>query len=67
MSKPAKSKGDKLHAAYARAVLAFNAAAAVLIVHVAAGSVPSVEELAAEEKLRAEVVAARRKIWPAPT
>jgi hypothetical protein len=66
MSKAAKPKSDRLRAAYARAVLAFNAAAAVLIVHVAADSVPTSAEIATEERLRAAVVAARRKIWPAP-
>jgi hypothetical protein len=66
MSKAAKPKIDKLRAAHALAVLKFNAAAAVLIVHVAADSVPTAKEIATEEKRRAVVVATRRKFWPAP-
>jgi hypothetical protein len=66
MKKPATPTIDKLHAAHAKAVLDFNAAAAVLILHVAAGSVPTAKEIATEEKRRAAVVAARRKIWPVP-
>jgi len=66
MRKTSKPDLDKHFATYARAVLDFNAAAAVLIVHVAAGSVPTAKEIATEEKRRAAVVAARRKIWPAP-
>lgn len=66
MSKAAKSEVDKLRAAYANAVLAFNAAAAVLILHFAADSVPTAEEIATEEESRAAVVATRRKIWGVP-
>ena len=63
MSKKATSEVDILHAAHASAVLAFNAASAVLIVRLAENSVPTAEEIATEEEARAAVVTTRRKLW----
>ena len=56
---------DDLHGVYASAVLAFNASSAALILHLAANSLPSNEQIAAEEESRAAVLAARRKLWAA--
>ena len=63
MSEAAQSEVDELHAAHASAMLAFNAASAVLILRLAANSVPTAEEIATEEEARAAVVATRRKLW----
>ena len=56
---------DDLHGGYASAVLAFNAASAALILHLAANSLPTDGEIAAEEESRDAVLAARRKLWAA--
>lgn len=58
------SENEDLRAEYAAAVLAFNAASAVLIVHFAADTVPTAEDMAAEEESRAAVVAVRQLLWP---
>ena len=48
---------------YQVAVLAFNAATATLIHHLAASTLPSDQEISVEEDARATVVAARRRVW----
>jgi hypothetical protein len=63
--KTAKTEVDDLHGVYASAVLAFNAASAALILHLAANSLPTDGEIAAEEESRDAVLAARRKLWGA--
>jgi len=63
--KTANPRLDELRGAYASAVLSFNAASAALILHFAADSLPADEQVAAEEQLRAKVVAARRELWAA--
>lgn len=55
--------GDRDREAYAAAVLAFNAASAVLILRLAANALPTDDEIAAEESARAAVVATRRTLW----
>jgi hypothetical protein len=61
----AKADADKLYSAYAKAMVVFNAASASLIVNLAANTRPTDAQIAAEEKARAVVVAARRKLWAA--
>jgi hypothetical protein len=56
---------DDLRGAYANAILAFNAASATLILKFAANVLPTDEQIAAEEKARAAVIAARRDLWAA--
>jgi hypothetical protein len=56
---------EALRSTYARALLAFNAASAALIVSFAADVPPSGEVIAAEEKSRAALVAARQQLWAA--
>ena len=63
--KTANPEVDELHGVYASAVLAFNAASAALILHLAANSLPTDGEIAAEEESRDAVVAARRTLWAA--
>ena len=63
--KTANPEVDDLHGVYASAVLAFNAASAALILHLAANSLPTDGEIAAEEESRDAVVAARRRLWAA--
>jgi len=48
---------------YQVAVVAFNAATAGMIHHLAASTLPSDQEISAEEDARAAVVAARRGVW----
>jgi hypothetical protein len=62
--KSANPETVSLHAAYASAILTFNAASAALILHLAADSLPD-EQIAAEEESRTAVVVARRKLWMA--
>ena len=50
--KIANPEVDDLHGIYASAVLAFNTASAALILHLAANSLPTDEEIGAEEESR---------------
>ncbi len=64
MSDPAaKPEQERLLDSYAAAVLAFNAASAVLILHLAENSLPTAAQISTEEKARAAVVTARQKLW----
>jgi hypothetical protein len=56
---------DDLRDAYGAALVVFNSASAALILDFAAESIPSDELIATEEKARAAVVDARRKLWTA--
>jgi hypothetical protein len=58
---------DKLRAAYASALLAFNAASAALIINFAMDMAPSDDLVATEESARAALVGARRQLWAAYT
>ena len=66
-TKPAAPKPtmNELRGAYARATLAFNAAAATLILAFAANLRPADEQIVAEEESRAAVVTTRRNLWTA--
>jgi len=59
----ANPQSESLIRAYQVALVAFNAASATLILHLAAASLPTAEEISAEENARAAVVAARRELW----
>jgi hypothetical protein len=59
------AKMDKLRAAYASALLAFNAASAALIINFAMDVAPSDELVATEESARDALVGARRELWAA--
>ena len=57
----AKPELHELRAAYATAVMAFDSASAVLILHFAAGTLPTNEQVATEEASRAAVIATGRQ------
>jgi hypothetical protein len=59
----ADSQSEGLFRAYRVAVVAFNAASARLMLQLAAESLPTAQEISAEENARAAVVAARRNLW----
>ena len=59
----ANSHSEALFRAYRVAELAFNAASWRLLVHLATESLPTAQEISAEENARAAVVAARRNLW----
>ena len=54
---------EALFRAYRAAVIAFNAASATLILDIAAESLPTAQEISAEENALAAIVAARRNLW----
>jgi hypothetical protein len=56
-------EATELRDAYAAAVLAFNAASAILILALAADSRPTDEQIAAEMEARADVESARERLW----
>jgi hypothetical protein len=60
-----KPSVDELLKAYEVAALTFNAAAAPMIFHLLAKSLPTGEEIASEEVARAAVVATRGELWAA--
>ena len=57
------SQLDALFQVYRVAVVAFNTASAALMLHLAAKSLPTAQQISAEENARAAVVAARRNLW----
>jgi len=59
----AHSRSEAVFRAYRVAVIAFNAASERLMLHLAAESLPTAQEVSAEEHARAAVVAARRNLW----
>ena len=59
----AMPESEGLLRGYQFAVLAFNAATARLIHHLAALTLPSDQEISAEEDARATVVSTRRRVW----
>jgi hypothetical protein len=62
---PSKAAMNDLRGEYARATLAFNVAAANLILKFAANLRPADEQIAVEEESRAAVLTARRNLWAA--
>jgi hypothetical protein len=62
-SKVPKASVDDLLHAYEVAALRFNAAAAPMIFHLLAKSLPDAEQIATEEDARAAVVATRGELW----
>jgi len=56
-----QQRKELLHS-YELAIVAFNAASATLVEHLAAQSVPTDEELVRESNTRAAAVAARRQL-----
>jgi hypothetical protein len=59
----ANSQSDALFRAYRVAVIAFNAASSRLMLRLAEESLPTAQEVSAEENARAAVVAARLNLW----
>jgi hypothetical protein len=59
----ANSQSEALFRAYRVAELAFSAASWKLTVHLATESLPTPQEISAEENARAAVVVARRNLW----
>jgi hypothetical protein len=56
-------KATEFRDAYAAALLAFNAASAILILALAADARPTDEQIAAEMEARANVESARERLW----
>jgi len=57
-----QQRSELLHS-YETAIVAFNAASAALIDHLAARSLPTDEQTVRERNTRAAAVAARRRLW----
>jgi hypothetical protein len=56
-------ESDALLRNYRAAVVAFNVATAPLMHHLAATTLPSEQQISAEENARVALVAARRRVW----